>query len=115
LEATASRIVGLGLGPRQVVVLEPGLTADQERSLARSAVQPSFAGLEAPGPVPRLRVLWATGGDRFVPPRKSVDDGTALVRCVEDGDVDTVEDPGFTDGEVVRVVARHLPYIRSGR
>lgn len=85
LEATASRIVGLGLGPRQLVVLEPGLTVDQKRSLKRAAVQPSFVGLEAPAPEPRLRVSWATGGERFVPPNKSVDDRAALRRCVERG------------------------------
>ena len=115
LEATASRIVALGLGPTQLVVLEPGLTVEQERSLSRAAFAPSFAGLEPPAPEPKLRVRWATGGDRYLPRNKSVDDGTALSGCIHGADVDAVEDPGITDGRVVRVVARHLPYRRDGR
>lgn len=114
LEATASRVVGLRLGPAQLVVLEPSLRVGQERALKRAAVEPSFAGMEAPPPDPKLRVVWATGANRYVPRNKSVDDGTALSSCIRDGRVDAVEDPGITDGEVVRVVARHLPYRRAG-
>lgn len=115
LEATATRIVGLRLGPAQLVHLEPGLTVGEERSLRRAEVEPTLEGLEAPAPDPKLRVCWAIGGDRYVPPNKSVDAGTALSRCVQEGDVDAVEDPGITHGLAVRVVARHLPYRRNGR
>lgn len=115
LEATASRIVGLRLGPEQLVRLEPKLTVEQERSLRRAKSQPSLAGMGAPAPEPKLRVCWAAGGDRYVPPNKSVSEGTALSTCIGMGDVDAVEDPGITGGRVVRVVARHLPYWQDDR
>lgn len=115
LEATASRIVGLGIGPEQLVRLEPKITAEQTRSLRRAELSPSFAGMEAPTPQPKLRVCWTTGGDRYVPKNKSVDEGTALSACICSGDVDAVENPGITNGRVVRVVARHLPYWQDGR
>lgn len=114
LEATASRIVALGLGPRQLVRLEPKLTMAQARLLRRAEVEPSLAGMEAPAPRAKLRVCWATGGNVFVPPNKSADEESALAACITNGDVDAVEDPGITGGEVVRVVARHLPYWREG-
>lgn len=115
LEATASRVVGLGLGPAQLIRLEPKLTLEQERCLRRARLAPSFAGMEATVPEPKLRVCWAVGGDRYVPPNKSVDEGTALSTCIGNGDVDAVEDPGITGGRVVRVVARHFPYWQDGR
>jgi predicted transcriptional regulator len=113
LEATASRIVGLGLGPAQLVVLEPRLTAAQERSVRKSAAAPSFVGMEAANPRRRLRVAWSTGREWFVPQNKSANDGTALAGCIQAGDVDVVEDPGITGGRPVRVVGRHLPYWRG--
>lgn len=113
LEATASRIVGLGLGPAQLVVLEPRLTVAQERSVRKATAAPSFVGMEAADPRRKLRVAWSTGREWFVPQNKSVNDGTALAVCIQAGDVDVVEDPGITGGRPVRVVGRHLPYWRG--
>lgn len=113
LEATASRIVGLELGPVQLVVLEPRLTVAQEQMVRKATVEPSFVGMEATDPERKLRVTWATGKEWFVPRNKSVDDGTALAGCIQSGDVDVAEDPGITGGRTVRVVGRHLPYWRG--
>ena len=113
VEATASRIVALGLGPAHLVVMEPKLTLGQERAVRLATEAPSFLGMEAPAPEAKLRVVWSTGSDWFVPRNKSADDGTALAGCIHAGDIDVVEDPGITEGRTVRVVGRYLPYWRN--
>jgi hypothetical protein len=113
-ESTALRAVSLSGTPLAMAVLEMKLTPTEHRTLASRRSKPALLGMEGPVITPRLRVVKSfSQGMRYLPPHKSVGDGTPLAAVLEHGGVDYVGEIGIVGG-TYRVSARNLRVRRSG-